>query len=496
MSWGISSLACGSMYPASMWVLTVTPTSSIRLEDRMSVGHVVPTCFQRQLSTLLSAALLTNGTIVATWTRPLVVPPAFAKLGYIDITSSNMTLIAAGLWGIPAATAPAISTALSSKDNCARISYHSDAINGLPPVNFLSPSDNEVETLMIATDSSRRDLDALSPATHTLNDYGEPQLPTLQSSKLVSSWGVCGGQYSQVASITPATGGVKFLAGPGSQMPWAPGFVLQSVLDPSTRTIYGLAVVQGSTNVTLLSFNADTGATATVCTTVIPLPDNFVSENLGAAWDPASPAGSILVSFCRDLLCSTTLTVGRLNPSDCSLDPILTIPTDPSFSIPGSAAYDAVFDRYVFVAAINPRAGISGPVIAAVDLKSRRISSVVSLSALGGTVTGLTFDTASGNVFAVASGASGANPALYFFNTRKGTFAPVGSIFAGNALTSAGATIDPKSGLFYLVTMPSSDIGTQLVAVNMTDTSRVTTHPIQFCQYYLEDCPTGLFWIS
>ena len=505
VSWGISSLACGSMYPASMWVLTAPAASPIHLEERLSVGHVAPPCIKRRLSSLLSAATLPNGTLVATWTRPLIVPRAFATLGYINITSSNMTLIAAGLWDTP--VPPPV-------DECTTLSFHSDAINGLSPVNFLLHSsdsdDRQASQTDVANAASATDqmLDTVSPCRlifKNVSKSGDSTAALVRSphgdarerrGQLVAPWGVCGGQYTQAASISPATGTVTFLAGPQSRLPTAPGFALQSVIDPNTRTLYSLALVHGATNITLLSFSADTGASATLCTTPIPLPDSYPYENLGAAWEPSSGGGtgSILVSFCTELMCVTTVTVGRLSPIDCSLDPIITIPADPSFAVAGSAAYDSLFNRYVFVAAISTGSGVSGPVLAAVSLSSRRVTSVIPLSlSPGDTASGLAFDSVSGNIFAVISGSDGNSPVLYSFNTRRNTFAPVGSIFAGNVLTFSGGALDASSGLFYLVTQVQGK--GQLVAVNISDTSVVTTRPIQYCQYYAEDCPAGLAWL-
>lgn len=499
-SWGISSLACGSMYPATMWVLTAPAASPIRLEERLSVGHVAPPCIKRPLSSLLSAATLPNGTLVATWTRPLIVPRAFAALGYMNITSSNMTLIAAGLWGTP--VPPPVG-------ECTTLSFHSYAISG-PPVNFLlhsRESDFESSQADVANaNSADQTMDTFSPSPQTRMNISESRDSKLvqspqtnapaQRGQLVAPWGVCGGQNTQAAAISPATGTVTFLA-PQSRLSSAQGFALQSVVDPKTRTLYSLALVSGSPNITLLSFSADTGASATLCTTSIPLPDNFPYENLGAAWEPSpdGSAGSILVSFCTELMCVSTVTVGRLSPIDCSLDPVVSVPTDPNFVIAGAAVYDPLFNRYVFVAAIKPGRGVSGPVLAAVSLSSRRLTSIIPLSVSpGGTATGLSVDSVSGNIFAVISGSNGYGPALYRFNTRKNTFAPVGSIFAGSVLAFSGGALDASSGLYYLVTQTAQGMG-QLAAVNISDTSLVSTLPIQYCQYFLEDCPAGLAWL-
>ena len=103
---GLSYASVGDMFPAEAVIIQWTP-AGLYLEDRDSyVGYRSPPCFSRQVSQLLSGRS-ENGTLFATWTRPLSLPQALTDAHYLNITvGSPMTLIGASSTGTVVAGAP------------------------------------------------------------------------------------------------------------------------------------------------------------------------------------------------------------------------------------------------------------------------------------------------------------------------------------------------------------------------------------------------------
>lgn len=96
-AFGLSTASTGDMFPADVTAVVQSTGPSYFLEDRDSyIGYRSPPCYAKQLSYLLSAST-TNGTLSASWTRPLTLDPTLLSMHYQDIRRGplGMTLIAA-----------------------------------------------------------------------------------------------------------------------------------------------------------------------------------------------------------------------------------------------------------------------------------------------------------------------------------------------------------------------------------------------------------------
>jgi hypothetical protein len=89
------SLAGATMVPASATVVQSDASGAVFLEDRDSrVGYQLPPCYARQLSSLVHGARAANGSLTATWTRPVIAAPDLAALGFLSLFG-NLTLLGA-----------------------------------------------------------------------------------------------------------------------------------------------------------------------------------------------------------------------------------------------------------------------------------------------------------------------------------------------------------------------------------------------------------------
>jgi len=98
-AFGLSNASATTMFPAEVTALQLDPASGrVSLEDRDSfVGYQSPPCYATQLSQLLPGARGgANGSIIASWTRPLRLAPALLSAHYLDIeVGAAMTVIGA-----------------------------------------------------------------------------------------------------------------------------------------------------------------------------------------------------------------------------------------------------------------------------------------------------------------------------------------------------------------------------------------------------------------
>jgi len=89
----LGTFACGSMWPAYVWLAMARADGSVVVEDRRAIGHSAPPCLPSQLSHTLSGAVNASGAISVTWTRPLVPPPAYVLDGHPSITAGAPVLL-------------------------------------------------------------------------------------------------------------------------------------------------------------------------------------------------------------------------------------------------------------------------------------------------------------------------------------------------------------------------------------------------------------------
>ena len=83
------------MGPAEVFWLSRLSTGTFSFEDRINLGgHFPPQCYVNQYSTVLKSDIAKDGTLSATWTRPLILnEPKYADI----IEGNTVTVIAA--WG-------------------------------------------------------------------------------------------------------------------------------------------------------------------------------------------------------------------------------------------------------------------------------------------------------------------------------------------------------------------------------------------------------------
>lgn len=268
----VAQIFCGNMFPAEMWLAYVVSDAyelssiiavlvqlfraqntdgRIIVEDRRAVGHVVPLCYDRQLSYQISGATSNGGkTLTASWTRPLAVPAAFSGLGYFNITSGvSVPLITALNYASPAVPAVPCTPELQGHDIA--FSGLTGVLAGAAPAAGKSRVVNTTRTITAAATPSS---DALRPTIGGSTHTGAGAV----FSGVVGTFTLCSDSVTVLGQISPS-GGVEYLGqGTGASDALINGF--NTALDPTNRILYGFGVYEGAVEtITLFGFSVDTG---------------------------------------------------------------------------------------------------------------------------------------------------------------------------------------------------------------------------------------------
>lgn len=328
--WGISSLSCGSMYPASVSMAFVGPGGGVTLEDRAAVGHVQPQCRKAQLSHVTASRVGPDGSVTISWTRPLVAPHAS---GQPTIVPGNMSIIGAFFYG-PLDLRPCEASGIPGHQGLASFTAQllpAVAAGGVP---------------------------ALAPA---------PSPAPAPVTGLVATFLVCSNAYTNLARVTPA--GVERYYGASSPLALLPGV---SAVDVGGRHLFSL--LESATGLTfdLVSLNVDSGERGATCATPLPVPTNYPLQNLNIAFDEKN--GTVIIAGCTDAECAGYVGVSRVDPATCAVTPVVKVPTDPPQSAAqASAAFDAATDTFVMTVSQAVGKRPAAPVLVSVDMRAGRV---------------------------------------------------------------------------------------------------------------------------
>ena len=334
--WGISSLTCGSMYPASVSMVFVGP-GGVTLEDRAAVGHVQPQCRKMQLSHVTASRVEPDGSVTVSWTRPLVAPPAS---GQPSIVPGNVSIIGAIFYG-PLDLRPCESTGIPGHQGIASFT-----------AELLPAADSD------AVGSGPGELPALAPT---------PAPAPAPATGLVATFLVCSNAYTNLARVTPA--GVERFYGASSPLALLPGV---STVDVAGRRLYSLLESVTGLTFDLVSLDVDSGERGATCATPLPVPANYPLQNLNIAFDEKN--GTVIVAGCTDSECAGYVGVLRVDPATCAITPVVKVPTDPPLSAAqSSAAFDPATETFVMIVTQVVAKRPAAPVLVSVDMRAGRV---------------------------------------------------------------------------------------------------------------------------
>lgn len=331
--WGISSLSCGSMYPASVTMVFVGP-GGVVLEDRAAVGHVQPQCRKEQLSHVTASRVGPDGSVTVSWTRPLVAPHTS---GQPSIVPGNVSLIGAVFYG--------------------SLDLRPCESSGIPGHQGIASFTAELLP-MAARGAS---------AGGKASNASAPALAPAPAAGLVATFLVCSNAYTNLARLTPA--GVERYYGASSPLALLPGI---SAVDIVGRRLYSLLESATGTSFDLVSLDVDSGVRGSSCSTPFPIPANYPLQNLNIAFDETNR--TVIVAGCTDAECAGYVGVSRIDPATCIATLVVKVPTDPPLSPTQScAAFDPATDTFVMTVsqAIGKRP--AGAALVTVDMRSGRV---------------------------------------------------------------------------------------------------------------------------
>ena len=94
-AFGLSLSGSSKMAPAEVFWISALSDGNVSVEDRFNArGHAAPACTLAQASTQLSGSVLSDGTIMASWSRPLAVNTSVPGLMTI-VPGQSVRVIAA-----------------------------------------------------------------------------------------------------------------------------------------------------------------------------------------------------------------------------------------------------------------------------------------------------------------------------------------------------------------------------------------------------------------
>jgi hypothetical protein len=488
-AWGVSSVFCGNMFPATMWIAYLTASGHVIVEDRQAVGHVVPRCYASQLSQQLSgSASPGNKTLKASWTRPAVPPPEYAAMGYTALSGAEVPLIAANFYEVDG-----VSPLIPDEPCTLAIPGHSIAVSGITGNLLLGGAD--AGTGAAAGIGAAAGTVGGGAARHrprcrrrreravnltALSAAAPAPAPAPPYSGLVGTFSICSESVT-VLGYLGASGDVGYAGtGTGGSDDLINGFNV--AIDPVGRILYALGANEGAVEaLTLFGFSVDTGALVSSCKTPLFSPP-FMGRDMFLAFDPA--AGDLVASGCADQACKLPLPIGFLNRTSCSYQVVASIGGEGQTSAYESAAYNSDTQQVVFTLANS-----TGAAIVAVSLADGSTTRFDE-TALDN-IDSLAYDAASGLIYGV--GQQGFVASLVAVNSSDFSYAVVGVISqAADAFNGLGV-VGGGAQYFFLMSDPrSGSAPPTLAAVDLATGALKSSTPIQYCNQSLFDCPTTL----
>lgn len=464
-AWGLTGLACGSMFPANVWLALPTPGGGVRIEDRVTLGHVAPVCAAGapQLSHTLASSVGADGSFNVTWTRPLAPAPQYAQP---TIAPGSVPLIGAYADGAAALPFPPCGVT--------GLPFHTNVVG--TTVNFFAKEEVAGASAEAAANAGV----ALAPPNPTAARYFG----------LMSVWSVCGDSCAALSHVAPATGSVTFL--PSRASPSL--FPLLTALDGASRTLHVLAYDNsprggGGGNLFLAALSADTGALLRTCATVLPVPNDFVYANLGLAFDAAS--GEVLVAGCTDSACVGPANVTAVAPASCAARAVASIAAA-ELEVGGGSAFDPRARVFAFTLATASAA--QDLALYALNVESGAVTRVAAED--GGTpwIQSLAYDAASRLMFGLAfTTAAYSQPTLVTFNARTGALRSVGAVTGCAGALPNVLALSADGALAYFAGTQGGD-GTILFAVHTENATVASAKPLQYAAS-IADAPVAFVWL-
>jgi len=331
------------MFPASV-SMAIRGPNGVVLEDRATVGHVVPLCRKEQLSYVTESRINPDGSFTISWTRPLIAP---RSSGQPSILPGNVTLIGAVFFG-QLDLRPCEPTGIPAHQSIVTFT-----------VELIPRKDEAATSRSIADGGASRsiaDADAAIP-------LAQAQAPAVG---LIATLPVCT-SYTNLAQITPS--GSETFYGASSLTYLLPGI---NAVDPIGRRLYSLIMSNDGLTYELISIDVDSGIRGSTCSTTIPVPSSYSLQNLNMAYDGKNK--TVIVAACTDTECAGYVQVSRIDPKTCELIPIVKVPTDPPISyIQGGSSFDPSTSTFLMTISQAIGKQSSGPVLISVDMIAGKV---------------------------------------------------------------------------------------------------------------------------
>ncbi len=452
-AWGLPALACGNMWPAHVWLVLPSPSGDVRVEDRVAVTHAAPACAARvpQLSHTLAGSVAADGSVSATWTRPLAPAPEFQQPA---IARGATPLIGAYALGAAALAFPACGVA--------GLPFHSNVVNGVA-ADFFG-----------AAPSSAPAAPAAAAA------------PAARYSGLAGLAAVCGDSCAALVRLQASTGRVSF---PSAATPSL--FPLLTALDSAARVVHALAYdsAQSLPALFVASLSADTGALLGTCATRFALNDDFDLTNLNFAFDAAR--GEVLIASCTDDACVAPLNVTAVRPGSCETRELAALAAE-ELTAGGSGAVDPYARVFLFSLA---RGGAKpGLALLALNISSGAVLRVTPEAQDTPYVQSLVFDEVSRLTYGLAFTTSGySQPALVAIDARTGKLRSVGVVAGCGGALADSLAVSADGARLYFVGAGAGGAAT-LFSIHAANATVASAAPLQGAQS-LGDAPSALFWL-
>jgi len=464
-AWALPKLACGNMFPSSVWLMLPSPAGDVRVEDRVASAHVAPACAPKvpQLSHTLSGSVAADGTVSVAWTRPLVPPKQYKQPA---ISLSGVTpIIGAYALGAAALAFPVCSVA--------GLPFHSNVVNGVS-ADFSSGA-------MTASAAALAVVAAAAVA-----EAEAPAAPPYSGLAGVS--GVCGDSCAAVTHLDAATGRVAF---PSSASPSL--FPLLTALDAQARVVHVLAFNNSPSGpspvIFVASLSADTGALIGTCATRFALNSNYDYENLNFGFD--SERGEVIIGSCTDASCVAPLNVTALRPGSCATRNLAAVAAE-ELEVGGSGAVDPYARVFVFsVARGGAKAGLA---VVALNISSGAVVRVTPETTDTPYVQSLVFDDASRLVYGLAFTTAGySQPVLVAINALTGKLRTIGAVAGCAGALPDSLAVSADGALLYFVGAGAADAAT-IFTIHASNATIAASAPLQGA-LSLGDAPAALFWL-
>ena len=456
-AFGLPALGCGNMWPAHVWLVLPSPAGDVRVEDRLNVAHAAPQCAAKrvpQLSHTLAGSVAADGSVTATWTRPLVPAPTYQQPAIQR--GAPTPVIGAYALGAEALPFPACGTA--------GLPFHTNVLAGVS-VDFLAGTPRGGEPVDL-------------PSVAAPPSY----------SGLASLAAVCGDSCAALAHLDVPTGGVSF---PSANTPSL--YPLLTALDSAGHVVHALAYNNSAAGrapgLFVASLSADTGALVGTCATRFEQNDGYVFANLNFAFD--SKRGEVIIASCTDASCVGPLNITALNPGTCATRNIASLSAE-ELDTGGTGAVDPYARVLVLSLARGGKA--PGLAVVAINIDTGAVLRVTPETQDTPYVQSLVFDDASRSVYGLAFTQDGASqPYLVAIDTKTGRLRQIAAVAgcAGALPDSLAVSADGERLFFVGAGAGGAATLFSIFAANATISSAA---PLQGA-LSIGDASPALFWL-